>query len=152
MPLRKRVLEFYSAYAKRDFAKVADFLHDDVVWSVSGPVDVLPYCGVRRSKAEALHVLQEAVPKIFRERRFDVEQVVVEGENAAVLAQLTGVKHDGRVTKFRVAHFVAFSGDKIARLTSVIDSFNAVEQTLGIHLSMTDDVPSLQPNSNVVAI
>ena len=44
------------AYAARDVDKVAAYLHPGVEWTVSGPMDVLPFCGVFRGKAVALEV------------------------------------------------------------------------------------------------
>ena len=34
----------------RDMAALANFLHDEVVWTISGPVDILPFCGQRVGK------------------------------------------------------------------------------------------------------
>ena len=55
---RALVEAFYKAYAARDAAKVAEFLDDDVEWTISGPVDVLPFCGTRHGKAAVLDLSQ----------------------------------------------------------------------------------------------
>ena len=50
-PVRRAVVEaFYGALANRDMATLATFLDDDVVWTISGPVDILPFCGRRVGK------------------------------------------------------------------------------------------------------
>ena len=48
---RSTVQAFYEAYLKLDTKRVAQFLDDDIDWIISGPVDVLAYCGQRRGKA-----------------------------------------------------------------------------------------------------
>jgi len=45
---------FYKAYATRDIAKVAPFIHDDVEWTISGPVDFLPFCGTHRGDRKSV--------------------------------------------------------------------------------------------------
>ncbi len=144
--------DFYAAYAQRDFARFETFLHNDVVWSVSGPVDLLTFCGTRKSKTEVISMHQRVVPSIFRSRRFDVEQMIIEGNNAAVLAKLSGEKLDGRLMNFNVAHFSTFRDGKIVRLRSVIDSFNAVEQTFGVELAISNERAPLNARANLVCL
>ena len=45
---RELVEAFYRAYTARDSAAMAPLLADDVEWTISGPVDVLPFCGNHR--------------------------------------------------------------------------------------------------------
>ena len=47
---RSVVDAFYEAWAARDADRVLTFLTDDVEWTISGPVDVLPFCGSRRGR------------------------------------------------------------------------------------------------------
>ena len=42
MPVsRQRVRDFYQARMSRDPAIIAQFLHDDVEWTIAGPVELL---------------------------------------------------------------------------------------------------------------
>jgi ketosteroid isomerase-like protein len=51
-PVPRAIVEaFYHALSVCDMAALANFLHDDVVWTISGPVDILPFCGQRVGKA-----------------------------------------------------------------------------------------------------
>lgn len=134
---RAAVEEFYAAYAVRDMAKIAAFLHDDVYWTVSGPIDLLSFCGERHSKAEVIRMLENVIPTLFRRRSFEPDRMVVDGNDAAVLAVLSATKFDGRTVRYRVAHFLRFRDGKIAQFSSVIDSFNAVEQMLGHAIDLT---------------
>jgi ketosteroid isomerase-like protein len=43
-PVPRAIVEaFYHALSIRDTAALANFLHDEVVWTISGPVDILPF-------------------------------------------------------------------------------------------------------------
>ena len=62
---RAVVEAFYKVYAARDAEKVAEFLDDNVEWTISGPVDVLPFCGKRHGKAAVLDLISQGVPAVF---------------------------------------------------------------------------------------
>lgn len=149
---RADVLAFYQAYSRRDLPAVAAFLHEDVHWTVSGPVDVLRYCGERQNRGEVMHMITVVIPQMFRERRFDPEHILIEGDAVAVLARLTGVQHDGRVISYRLAHFVRFRDGKVAALTSIIDSFNAVEQITGRAISLQPQGAGGEPVDDLIVI
>ncbi|MBX3553734.1 MAG: nuclear transport factor 2 family protein [Pseudolabrys sp.] len=148
---RDQVLAFYHAYSQRDLAAVETFLHEDVRWTVNGPVDVLAYCGERRNRGDVMRMLRQVVPQMFRHRQFDIDKILIDDNSVAVLARLSGVKHDGRAICFRLSHFVEFRDGRIVTLTSIIDSFNAVEQITGqtIDLGAT---PTLVPDNDLVSV
>jgi ketosteroid isomerase-like protein len=133
MAVRRDVVqEFYAAYAARDAARVAEFLDDDVVWTISGPVDVLPFCGTRRGKAAVLDLIERRVPHVFSIFSFVSESLLVDGDRVATLNRLSARRHeDGRVISYRLAHFMRFRDDKVVENLSLIDSYDAVEQVLG---------------------
>jgi len=122
---------FYKAYAERDADKIGQFLDDDVEWSISGPVDVLPFCGTRHGKAAVLDMVVRLIPEVFRVFSFVPDAMLLDGDQAATLSRLAARSGDGRVISYRLAHFVRFRAGKIIRNLSLIDSFDAVEQVLG---------------------
>ncbi|MGB8038770.1 MAG: nuclear transport factor 2 family protein [Pseudolabrys sp.] len=62
-PVRRAVVEaFYDALSNRDMVTLATFLDDDVVWTISGPVDILPFCGRRVGKDVVMDLLVREVP------------------------------------------------------------------------------------------
>lgn len=130
---------FYKAYANGDGAKAAPYLADDVEWCISGPVDVLSYCGTRRGKAAVVDLIEHGIPSVFRITSFIPESMLVEGDRAATLIRLSGRCPDGRIISYRLAHFTRFRDGKIARNLSIIESFNAAEQVLGHALTTHDD-------------
>jgi ketosteroid isomerase-like protein len=131
-PVTRALVEaFYKAYAERDADKIGQFLDDDVEWSISGPVDVLPFCGTRHGKAAVLDMVVRLIPEVFRVFSFVPDAMLLDGDQAATLSRLAARSGDGRVISYRLAHFVRFRAGKIIRNLSIIDSFDAVEQVLG---------------------
>ncbi|HWM82755.1 MAG TPA: nuclear transport factor 2 family protein [Pseudolabrys sp.] len=149
---RSEVERFYDAYATQQFAVVASFLHDDVQWTVSGPVDVLSFCGTRRGKAEVISSIRRSVPALFREREFRSERMLVDGNAAAVLGHFAATKSDGRVVRYRLAQFIEFHDGKIVSFLSVIDSFDAVEQVTGRPIVLDTPPDEWPADSDIVVL
>jgi ketosteroid isomerase-like protein len=142
-PVARAVVEgFYRALADRDMDMLATYLDDDVVWTISGPVDILPFCGQRVGKDAVMNLLMQDSPTFLSDRRFVPNTMLVDGNNAAVLAKLTATKRvDGHGISYRIAHFIKFRAEKVIEYVSIIDSFDAVEQMLGYNLDAHDKYP-----------
>ncbi len=132
-PVPRAVVDaFYKVYAARDVEKIADFLHDDVEWAISGPVDLLPFCGTHRGKADVIDMIGCQVPMVLRTFSFVPEAIVVDGDQVATLSrQSAKLTSDGRTISYRVANIMRFRDGKVIENLSLIDSFDAVEQVLG---------------------
>jgi len=138
-PVTRAVVEaFYRAYAAHDAAKVAEFLDDDVEWTISGPVDVLPFCGTRHGKAAVLDLIERKVTEVFRVVSFVPDAMLVDGNQVATLIRLSARSSDGRTISYRLTHFIRFRAGKVIRNLSIIDSYDAVEQVIGHSLSVHD--------------
>ncbi len=142
-PVPRSVVEaFYRAYGARDAGRVAEFLDDDVKWTISGPVDLLPFCGARRGKAAVLDIIERLVPDVFRVFSFVVDAILIDGDQVATLNRLSARRgDDGRVISYRLAHFMRFRAGKVIENLSLIDSFDAVEQVLGVPLAVHGGAP-----------
>jgi ketosteroid isomerase-like protein len=151
-PVPRAVVEgFYKALAIRDLRALEPYLDDDVVWTISGPVDILPFCGQRRGKAVVLTMLDRDVPLLLEKRRMVPDTMLVEGDRAAVLGKLTAKRRDvGHVISYRIAQFLCFRDEKLVDYVSIIDSFDAVEQVLGRPLVRHEN--RLPENGNVVSL
>jgi len=139
---RDFVEAFYRAYTARDSAGMADYLADDVEWTISGPVDVLPFCGTHRGKQAVLDLVDHGVPAVFVISSFVLDQMLVDGDRVATLNRLSARTNSGRVVSYRVAHFFHFRDGKLIENLSLIDSFDAVEQVLG-HALPLGEVPRI---------
>ena len=148
---RSLVDAFYAAYATRDVTKIAPFLDDDIQWTISGPVDVLPFCGVHRGKANVLDLIGRQVPAVLRVFSFVADAILVEGDQAAMLnRQIARRTDDNRVISYRVANFLRFRDGKVVENLSLLDSFDAVEQVLGHPLAVAHGQSA--GGGNVVAL
>ena len=129
---RAVVEAFYKAYAARDAEKIAEFLDDDVEWTISGPVDYLRFCGTHRGKAAVLDLIGRQVPEVLRVFSFVPDAILVDGDQVAMLSRQSAKRtDDGRVISYRVANFMRFRDGKVIENLSLLDSFDAVEQVLG---------------------
>ncbi|MDO9411314.1 MAG: nuclear transport factor 2 family protein [Pseudolabrys sp.] len=138
---RATVDAFYAAYAAQDTDRISPFFHDDIEWTISGPVDVLTWCGTYRGKAEALHLTDKVIPALFKVITFSRSSLLLDGDQVATLSRLSLSRlADGRVISYRIAHFLRFKDDKVISMLSLLDSFDAVEQMLGHALAV--DTPS----------
>lgn len=143
--------EFRTAYAVRDVAKVETYLHDDVEWTISGPVEHLLFCGTYCGKPAVVDLLKRRIPEVLRTFRFEPESIVVDGDHLAMLHRQSSRRtKDGRVMNYRVANFMQFLDGKLIRNLSLLDSFDVVEQVLGQRIQIT--AGGKKPGADLVAV
>ena len=141
---------YFRAFASRDPAAFGDYLHDDVVWTISGPIDVIPYCGTHRGKAAVIDVMARRARNVLNDVKLVREKFLVDGNCGAALTRLTGrLAADGRTVSYRVANFFRFQDGKVIENTSLMDSFDAAEQLLG-HAIEIGDAPPLADDNIVI--
>src|SRR6185312_1348963 len=148
---RDLVEAFYEAYTRRDSAAMAPYLADDVDWIVSGPVDVLPFCGNHRGKQAVLDLVDRGIPAVFKIFAIVLDRMLVEGECASTLHRVSANTPDGRGISYRVVHFFQFRDGKLVENLTLIDSFDAVEQVLGHPLAL-HEAPALAEGDELVAV
>lgn len=151
---RGLVQNYFRACVSRDGDRIGHFLHDDIEWSLCGPVDLLPFCGQRHGKRAVVDTLTRLVPAVIRLTNMELEWVVIEDERAASYMHLTGVHAlTGRTVTYRSAQFMRFQNGTIVEFRGLIDSFNAAEQVLGhaINTALTD-MPCEFSAGNMVAL
>jgi ketosteroid isomerase-like protein len=130
------VAELYDAYERRDFARVADFIHEDIDWMIYGPVSIFRFAGPRRGRVAVLEVLA-AIAQIFILERYERELVLVEGDRAAIMGDVTFTQRaTGRLLRFRVANFLRFQDGRVIQFREFANTFDVVEQVLGRELAL----------------
>lgn len=128
---RAAVKTLYEAYAARDLDRVASLIHDDIEWIIYGPVQVFPFQGPRRGRAQVLDVLG-AIAKDYALERYVPEIVVVEGDRAAVMSDAAFLQRaTNRTLSLRLADFLRFHDGRLIEFREFTDTFDAVEQALG---------------------
>src|SRR4051812_40846935 len=86
------VRAFFQARVSYDPARIAALLDDDIEWSMSGPIDVLRYAGQYRGKQAVLNALVTEGLKTFKVTDLQINDIVVDGEQAATHCRVIGVK------------------------------------------------------------
>lgn len=137
-PVSRTVVEnFYEALANCDVAALAPYLDDDVVWTISGPIDVVQFCGRRSGKDVVLQLLDRDIPLLFEKRYLVPHAMLVDGDHAAVFGKMMTSRRDvDHPISYRIAQFIRFRNEKVVDYVSIIDRFDAVEQLLGQHLTV----------------
>ena len=121
----------YESYVSRDFDRFTAMVDDDIEWIIYGPVQVFPFQGPRRGKAQVLDVLG-AISKDYEVERYAPEIIIVEGDRAAVMSDAAfRQRATGRTLSIRLADFLRFRDGKLIEFREFADTFDAVEQALG---------------------
>jgi ketosteroid isomerase-like protein len=155
---RATVESFYQAYTTRDPARIAPLLDDDIDWMLSGPVDIMRYCGQRHGRAEVLDIFQGGTPLTFKRMTFETQNILIDGDRAAMLGMLTAVvARTGQKVRYRIAHFMRFRDGKMIEFRGIIDSFDAAEQILGHPIDVSkhgsfDSLQSLDDDLHLIAV
>jgi ketosteroid isomerase-like protein len=149
---RATVQAFYEALASRDPVRLAQCLADDVEWYMSGPVDLFVFCGYRRGKAAVADYIARLVPSMFSVKRFELEEIVIDGDTAALINNVTSVQKDtGRILNYQTAVFVAFRDGKVVSMKGVADTFDMAEQVVGHRIDVYRE-PDLPVSRDVIAL
>lgn len=151
---RALIEAYFDAFAARDTEAFAAFLHDDVRWTISGPVDVIPYCGVHVGKAAVIDVMARRARNVLGITKVVREHFLVQDNRGAALTRLTAqLRADGRTISYRIANFFRFQDGKLIENVSLMDSFDAAEQVLGHNIELAgDDAGAAPANGNIVAL
>jgi ketosteroid isomerase-like protein len=150
---RQFVEDFRKVYAARDIVKIASYLHNNVEWTISGPIEYLGFCGTHRGKDAVVDLLKHRIPAVLRTFRFESESVVVDGNHVAMLHRQSARRTiDGRVANYRVANFMQFESGKLIKNLSLLDTFDAVEQLLGHRIQVGNCSSESSEHADVVAV
>jgi hypothetical protein len=110
--------------------------------------DILPFCGQRIGKGLVMKLLGHDSPTLLSRRH--AKTMLVDGDRAAVLGQLTATKRaSGQAISYRIAQFIQFRDEKVVDFVSIIDSFDAVQQLLDYNLDADD---GYRVEGNVVTV
>ena len=136
-PMRGFARAFCDALSAREPARIAPLIHDTIVWTIFGPMDLFPFFGHREGKTAVLAMF-DRIADHLQLRGCDMERTLTDGEHVASMLRVTARDlRTGRTLSLRLALFAKFSGDKLTSLRAVFDTFDAVEQVLGRHIDLS---------------
>ena len=149
---RDFVESFYRARLSRDPARIEPFLDDNVNWLITGPIELLQFCGQRQGKTQVLDTIVRVMPSIMHVSKVELEALLIDRDRAATFSRLTGVlSGTGRVISYHQAQFMQFRNSKIVEYRCLIDSFDAAEQMMGHPISLSDRRPAIE-NGDRIAV
>jgi ketosteroid isomerase-like protein len=133
---RDTVRTLYDAYARRDFERVAAFIHDDIDWVIYAPLSVFPFAGPRHGRAEVLKAMA-GIAAAYVLENYKAEITIVEDDRAAVISDVSFTQRaTGRLLRFRVANFLRLQDGRLIEFREFSNSFDVVEQALGRELNL----------------
>ncbi len=123
---------YYRARLSRDPTRIEPYLDDHVDWLITGPIELLQFCGQRRGKAEVLDTIMRLMPSVMHVSKVELESLLIDRDRAATFSRLTGIQSGtGRIISYHQAQFMHFRNGKIIEYRCIIDSFDAAEQMMG---------------------
>ena len=136
---RDYVESFRSARLSRDPRRIAPYIDDDVDWLLTGPIELLSFCGHRRGRAAVLDCITKLQPAVLNVQKVELSALLIDGDRAATFSRLIGVQPGtGRTISYRQAQFLRFCDGKIVEYRGIIDSFDAAEQMIGHPLALAN--------------
>ena len=133
---RERVRELYDAYARRDFERIATFIHPDIDWVIYAPISIFPFAGPRRGRAAVLEAMA-GISADFLLESYKPEVMIVEDDRAAVISDVSFMQRKtNRLLRFRVANFLRMQDGQLIEFREFANSFDVVEQALGRELQI----------------
>jgi ketosteroid isomerase-like protein len=133
---RDKVRELYDAYGRRDFERVASYIHPDIDWVIFAPVSIFPFAGPRHGRAAVLQAMA-GIAADFVLENYKPEVMIVEGERAAVISDVSFMQRKtNRLLRFRVANFLRFQDGQLIEFREFANSFDVAEQALGRELQI----------------
>jgi ketosteroid isomerase-like protein len=147
--LRQLARDFYQARMSRNPAKIAPFLDEDVTWSISGPVELIPFCGERRGKEAVIDAIVRVAPALLTVTKLEFEELLVDGDRAAGFTRVTAVQTSTkRIISYQRAELFIFRDNKIISYRAILDSFDVAEQVLGHQIDISIPRRNLAMSAN----
>jgi ketosteroid isomerase-like protein len=132
---RRRVLNFLDTLYAGDIEGALSRCTDDVDFIANAPIDILPYMGHRRGKAE-VRAMWKILHGRYSNMRYEVPTIVTEGDKAAVdIRAFFRKRSNERVVQFDIAAFYSLRDGRIAEIREIMDTFDLVQQVLEIDLT-----------------
>jgi len=126
----------HRALNERQTIDLAALIDDDVDWAIYGPIDMFPFLGARRGKAEVLEVCAQIADNV-RIHRFHRESIMLGVDSAASMMRYSLTALDSnKPISLRLAQFAQFKDQRLVNMRILLDTFDLVEQALGSSIDL----------------
>ena len=147
---REHVESFRRARLSRDPRQIEPFLDDNVNWLITGPIELLHFCGQRHGKAEVLDSIIRLTPAVLHVSKVELASLLIDRDRAASFSRMIGVQAGtGRTISYHQAQFMQFRDGKIVEYRGIIDSFNAAEQVIGHPIALPEQSCALDVGDRI---
>jgi len=128
---RQVVRTFYQNYRDRDFNSLAQWLTDDVDFSIEISPDYFPFAGPKHGRDATVAALKELVGSI-EHLQYDEVFTVADGVRACVLIHCkVRDRTTGRESKVDLCDVLELRDGNIAWFREFLDTLSATEQMMG---------------------
>src|SRR5580698_2847036 len=101
----------HRAVNERQAEDVEALIDEDVDWAIYGPIDMFPFLGARRGKADVLEVIRQ-ISENVRVHRFDRESIMLGVDSASSMMRYSLTALDSsKPISLRLAHFAQFKAE-----------------------------------------
>jgi ketosteroid isomerase-like protein len=112
MTTREIVTAYIQAIEAHDTERVATFLHPEVE-NLEHPNKIVP--AGRRYDRDAMRAAGERGKAVMASERYEIRQMIVEGDRAAVLIRWSGTVHDGPTMRAEICSIIELRDGKVWR-------------------------------------
>ncbi len=129
--LKKRIYEIYKTFSVGDLDELADMFDEDVNFFSNAPIDVFPYLGHLRGRAQVMKALK-VVHDEFNSVKYVPLRIIIDDQTAGIILFIRLTQRaTGRLIRVFAAHFLQFKDNRIADYRAFLDTFEAFQQVLG---------------------
>ena len=129
--LKERIYEFYRTFSAGDLDTLADMFDERVDFISNAPIEVFPYLGHRTSRTQVMQALN-IVHEQFASIEFIPLKIIIDDQSAGIIVSIRLTQREtGRLIRLFSAHFLRFKDNRIVEYRALLDTLEAVEQTLG---------------------
>jgi ketosteroid isomerase-like protein len=129
--LKERIYKIYQTFSAGRFDELADLFDERVEFISNAPVEVFPYLGRRSGRAQVMEALR-GVHEHFSSVEFMPLNIITDGESAGIIVSIRLTERaTSRAIRLFAAHFLQFKNNRIVDYRAFLDTFEAVQQTLG---------------------
>lgn len=122
------VHEIYEHFAMGRIDRLSEVLDEKIDFLSHAPVDLFPYLGRRRGRAEVLDALSKVHEKLEVLSFWPITTVTDDDQAALTVVVKLKERATRRVVTFLGAHFLRFRDGQIVEYRAIIDSLDAVRQ------------------------
>lgn len=117
------VRQVYAAFLRKDLPAVLELQADDVVWSVAGPAEQIPWAGPLGGHEGVAEFLKTLAQWLVAEQ-FDVHTYLSEADTVVALGSQQGhVRPTGRAYAFDFVHVWTLQEERVTSFRVYYDTF-----------------------------